>query len=86
MTAALADVQREKGLSEDLLARMAPPGVIPLMLDDKLVAQRLQVSVLFTDLEGFTAYSSGMEPDEIFSQLNHYFPAPARSSSATGAT
>jgi adenylate cyclase len=52
---------------------MAPHDVIPLMLDDKLVAQRLQVSVLFTDLEGFTAYSSGMEPDEIFPQLNHFF-------------
>ncbi len=73
LTTALADVRREKELTEDLLARMAPPAVIPLMLDDKLVAQRLQVSVLFTDLEGFTAYSSGMEPDEIFSQLNHYF-------------
>lgn len=73
LTSALADVRREKQLSEDLLARMAPPAVIPLMLDDKLVAQRLQVSVLFTDLEGFTAYSSGMEPDEIFAQLNHYF-------------
>ena len=73
LTSALADVRREKELSEDLLARMAPPDVIPLMLDDELVAQRLQVSVLFTDLVGFTAYSSGLEPDEIFSQLNHYF-------------
>ncbi len=73
LSTALTDVQREKELSEELLARMAPPAVIPLMLDDKLVAQRLNVSVLFTDLEGFTAYSSGMEPDEIFSQLNHYF-------------
>jgi adenylate cyclase len=73
LTTALADVQRQKELSEDLLERMAPPAVIPLMLDDKLVARRLEVSVLFTDLEGFTAYSSGMEPDEIFSQLNHYF-------------
>ncbi|MFP6690777.1 MAG: adenylate/guanylate cyclase domain-containing protein [Alphaproteobacteria bacterium] len=28
---------------------------------------------MFTDLENFTEFTSGMEPDEIFSRLNHYF-------------
>lgn len=28
---------------------------------------------MFTDLENFTEFASGMEPDEIFSRLNHYF-------------
>jgi adenylate cyclase len=73
LSAVLDQVRREKDLSESLLRRMAPPEVIPLMLQDKLFAQRLDVTVMFTDLEGFTAYASGMEPDEMFAQLNEFF-------------
>ena len=75
LSAALDQVRREKGLSENLLRRMAPPEVIPLMLQDRLLAQRLDVAVMFTDVVDFTAYSSGMEPDEVFSQLNEFFGA-----------
>ena len=75
LSAALDLVRREKGLSETLLRRMAPPEVIPLMLQDRLLAQRLDVAVMFTDVVDFTAYSSGMEPDEVFSQLNEFFGA-----------
>ena len=73
LTAALGQVGREKELSDNLLKRMAPPDVIPLMLQNKLEARRLRVTILFTDLEGFTAHSSGLEPDELFAQLNHFF-------------
>lgn len=73
LSAALDEVRREKALSENLLRRTAPSEVIPLMMQDKLVAQRLDVTIMFTDLEGFTAYSSGMEPDEVFSHLNEFF-------------
>ena len=72
LSAALDEVQREKSLTENLLRRMAPSEVIPLMLQDKLVARRLDVTIMFTDLEGFTGYASGMEPDEVFSQLNEF--------------
>ena len=75
LSAALDLVRREKELSETLLRRMAPPEVIPLMLQDRLLAQRLDVAVMFTDVVDFTAYSSGMEPDEVFSQLNEFFGA-----------
>jgi adenylate cyclase len=75
LSAALDQVRREKGLSETLLRRMAPPEVIPLMLQDRLLAQRLDVAVMFTDVVDFTAYSSGMEPDEVFSQFNEFFGA-----------
>lgn len=73
LSAALKQIEREQGLSHNLLKRMAPPDVIPLMLEDKLDARRLRVTIMFTDLEGFTAHSSGMEPDEVFAQLNHFF-------------
>ena len=73
LSSALDEVKREKELSETLLNRMAPPEVIPLMLQDKLAASKINTTVLFSDLEGFTGFSSGMEPDEIFSRLNHFF-------------
>ena len=75
LSAALDQVRREKELSETLLRRTAPPEVIPLMLQDRLFAKRLDVAVMFTDVVDFTAYSSGMEPDEVFSQLNEFFAA-----------
>ena len=75
LSAALDQVRSEKGLSETLLRRMAPPEVIPLMLQERLLAQRLDVAVMFSDVVDFTAYSSGMEPDEVFSQLNEFFGA-----------
>ena len=76
LSSALSEVKREKELSETLLNRMAPPEVIPLMLEEKLAVGRLTTTVLFSDLVGFTEFSSGMEPDEIFSRLNHFFRAP----------
>ncbi|MSO70318.1 MAG: GAF domain-containing protein, partial [Alphaproteobacteria bacterium] len=70
---ALADAERQKALRENLLQRMAPPEVIPLMLEERLLAKKLTATTMFTDLVDFTRFSAGMEPDEIFSHLNHYF-------------
>jgi GAF domain-containing protein len=86
LSSALDQVSREKDLSESLLRRMAPSEVIPLMLEDKLVARRLDVTVMFTDIVDFTAYSAGMEPDEVFSQLNDSSVPRATSSGAIAAT
>jgi adenylate cyclase len=69
----LEKLQEETQRSAALLQRMAPPQVIPLMLEEKLIPQKLTSSVLFTDLEGFTSFSSDMDPDEVFSRLNHFF-------------
>jgi adenylate cyclase len=71
--AALKAAEHEKERSKELLGRMAPPEVVPLMLEDKLQARQLQASILFTDLEGFTQYSSDVEPDELFAKLNDFF-------------
>ncbi|MGD9539284.1 MAG: adenylate/guanylate cyclase domain-containing protein [Alphaproteobacteria bacterium] len=70
---ALADAERQRNLRENLLQRMAPPEVIPLMLEERLVAKKLIATTMFTDLVEFTRFSAGMEPDEIFSHLNHFF-------------
>lgn len=73
VTQALADLERRKSQHEELLGRMAPPELIPLMAEERLQAVRLNATVMFTDLSGFTAFSAGMEPDEVFAHLNHYF-------------
>jgi adenylate cyclase len=70
---ALADAEHQKNLRESLLQRMAPPEVIPLMLEERLLAKKLVATTMFTDLVDFTRFSAGMEPDEIFSHLNHFF-------------
>ncbi|HEY7991165.1 MAG TPA: adenylate/guanylate cyclase domain-containing protein [Stellaceae bacterium] len=73
LTEALGDLERRKVQHEELLARMAPRELIPLMVEDRLQAVRLNATVMFTDLSGFTSFSAGMEPDEVFAHLNHYF-------------
>ncbi|MFC3228010.1 adenylate/guanylate cyclase domain-containing protein [Marinibaculum pumilum] len=70
---ALGHVRDEQGRSAAMLRRMAPPEVIPLMLEGGLVPGRLDATILFTDLENFTGYAADMEPDEVFSLLNEYF-------------
>ena len=59
----------------DLLRLMAPPEVIPLMLQDKLLAQRLERGGNVHRCGGLHGICSGIEPDEVFSQLNEFFGA-----------
>lgn len=73
LSAALEQVGAEQRRGMELLERMVPSQVIPLLLADQLMARRLHATILFTDLEGFTEYSSNLEPDEVFSQLNYFF-------------
>lgn len=73
LSLALEEVNKERKRSMELLKRMVPPQVIPLLLEDQLMARRYHATILFTDLQGFTNFTSSMEPDEIFSQLNYFF-------------
>jgi len=41
----------------------------------RLGGERSEVSILFSDIRGFTKMSAGMEPDEVVDMLNHYFAA-----------
>jgi adenylate cyclase len=40
-----------------------------------LGGERSEVSILFSDIRGFTRMSAGMEPDDVVDMLNHYFAA-----------
>ncbi len=40
-----------------------------------LGGERSEVSILFSDIRGFTKMSAAMEPDDVVDMLNHYFAA-----------
>ena len=79
LSRALEEVKHEKKLSEGLLNRMAPPEVIPAMMEDKLEAAKISSTLMFNDLENFTEFTSGMEPNEFFRALIIISVGPATS-------
>lgn len=72
LSSALEEAKREKKRSEMLLKNVAPQELIPQLLKGTIPARKLYATIMFADLEGFTRLSSDMEPDELFSQLNHF--------------
>jgi DNA-binding response OmpR family regulator len=58
------------------LKRFVSPRVGELILagevDDPLKTHRREITVVFTDLRGFTAFSDGAEPEEVMSVLREY--------------
>ena len=53
---------------------------------NRLVGERREVAVLFSDIRRFTAYSEANEPEQIVRQLNEYFERMVRCISAEGGT
>lgn len=61
------------------LTRFISPNIADLVIGDHqqqaLKLHRAQVTVLFSDLRGFTAFSETAEPEEVLEILNHYYTA-----------
>lgn len=53
---------------------------------NRLVGERKQVAVLFSDIRNFTAYSEQHEPERIVTQLNEYFECMVQCIAAEGGT
>jgi adenylate cyclase len=64
-----------------LFARMVSPAVIEHLDPDRLQlgGQRSEITLLFSDLRGFTHLSEMIEPEELVSVLNQYLAAAAES-------
>ena len=74
------DLQAQNLLLQRLLTHFSPK-VRQRLLDRAgrgrltLGGERSEVSILFSDIRGFTKMSAGMEPDDVVDMLNHYFAA-----------
>jgi class 3 adenylate cyclase len=64
---------------DDLIRRFVPPAVVDQMLADaarmRLGGERRVVTVLFTDLRGFTGWSEQQPPEAVIHQLNDLLTA-----------
>ena len=77
---AAAQLERTRAELERLqgaFARFAPPRLVERIIDTgaKLSAERRPVTVLFADLQGFTALTEKLEPDVLMRILGGYFAA-----------
>ena len=77
----LDDMTERKRLEAQrrLFERMVSPAVIKQLDPDglKLGGQRADITVLFADIRGFTAYSEAHSPEQLVSVLNRYLGAMA---------
>ncbi len=60
-----------------LFSRYVSPAVVKELIDDpskaRLGGQRREMSVLFSDIRGFTTFSEAGKPEDVIRQLNEYF-------------
>ncbi len=77
----LDDMTERKRLEAQrrLLERMVSPAVVAQIDPDSLQigGQRVELTVLFADIRGFTAYSERHTPEELVAVLNRYLAAGA---------
>ena len=71
--------QIEKQQARSMLSRYLPPGIVQEMLKNPLAAQlggkRADLTVLFSDIRGFTTISEQLAPEEVVALLNQYLTA-----------
>ncbi|MFW6264403.1 MAG: GAF domain-containing protein, partial [Cyanobacteriota bacterium] len=72
----LEDISREKRMKSTLYRYMTPgvaEQVMALGDDALMVGERKDVSILFSDIRGYTTLTENMEATEVVSLLNEYF-------------
>jgi adenylate cyclase len=71
--------QRERRLIRRAFQHYVAPAIVKQLLDDpsrlKLGGEAYDVTVIFTDLEGFTSVSEGLTPEALTERLSTYFKA-----------
>ncbi len=68
---------RAKRQVKSLFSRYVSPAVVKELIEDpskaRLGGQRREMTVLFSDIRGFTTFSEAGKPEEVIRQLNEYF-------------
>ena len=81
--------QRKEAIRQDF-ARYVPPAVVDHLLDSREHArghaERRELSLLFSDLAGFTSVSEQLAPEELAQALNCYFSVMTRIVHENGGT
>ncbi len=74
----------------DAFARYVPPGVVAELSRHPerltLGGERRELTVLFTDVEGFTSYAESLAPQDLATVLNAYLDGASRAVLAAGGT
>jgi len=65
-------VEKLKQRVEDTLFSTMDPTVAKLVIDERLRNEKREISVLFSDLQGFTSYSEMRQPEVVIGELNEY--------------
>jgi class 3 adenylate cyclase len=73
----MVDGLRDRERIRDLFGKYVPPEVVDTVLSNPdalaLGGEKREITVLFSDIEGFTALSEGLPPDRVLTLLNGYF-------------
>jgi adenylate cyclase len=84
----LMTVEKARNEIEGVLKRHVTTPVFEELLRKRqplnLGGEKRYVSVLFSDIRGFTAWSEELEPEEVVSELNEYFESQVRVAEGSG--
>ena len=78
----MSDELMQKAMIQDSFGKYVGSDVLDMIMKDPdnawLKGTRSSVSVLFTDVRGFTSYSENREPEAVVEALNEYFDVATR--------
>lgn len=82
--------ENEKGRIRTLFQRFVPPQVVDQILENpdllQLGGNRREITILFTDIRGYTAYSEKLPPERVVEMLNDYLSLAANTIMSYGGT
>jgi len=65
-------IRAHKEKVEDALYSTMDPAVVKLMIEGRIRTENRRISVMFSDLKGFTAYSEDQSAEVVITELNKY--------------
>lgn len=68
-------VENLKQKVEEALYSTMDPAVAKLIIEERIRNEKRKISVLFSDLKGFTSYSEELKPEVVIGDLNQYLQA-----------